>query len=70
MSDEKLLTKKTEVKVFMEKLLCPKCKVEMINKHPDYSLATYPPTYVYSCPKCDKTVCTHIVYPKITYEEI
>ena len=66
------MIKKTEVKVFIEKLYCDECGEEMKEVEPSMVLTTYPPQYMYYClnPECSlkgKTIYTHHHYPYIYY---
>ena len=62
------MIRKCKVQSFITNIICDKCNEIMSSN--DTVLATYPPIYVYVCPKCGKVEKSHEAYPLITYEEI
>lgn len=63
------MIRKCKVQSFMTNIICDKCN-EIMSSNNNTVLATYPPIYIYVCPKCGDVKQSHEVYPLITYEEI
>jgi hypothetical protein len=57
--------KKTEVKTFESKLICPNCKIDMTFYQ---SIGTL--QHLHICNKCGYKEIMSIIYPVITYEKI
>ena len=64
------MIKKTEVKVFIEKLYCDECGGEMCMDDMTKMLLTFPPQYSYRCVNCGKTTVMNKPYPITIYEEV
>lgn len=59
---------KNEVKVYLQRLHCSKCGVEM--KKRDIMYLSYPPRFSYDCPKCGYYHEDYYSYPKQVMEEV
>lgn len=64
------MIKKTEVKVFVEKLYCDECGGVMYMNDIAGILLTFPPQYPHKCVNCGKTTIVNEHYPKTIYEEV
>lgn len=60
-----MMLKKQAVDTFVTKVFCPECGAEL--KMDNTVLATYPPKYGYTCPKCKFHQTSYDYYPKIEY---
>lgn len=45
------MIRKCKVQSFMTNIICDKCN-EIMSSNDNTVLATYPPIYIYVCPKC------------------
>lgn len=61
------MIRKREVRTYEARLYCDKCHAEMELLE---TLLSYPPQYVYTCPKCGEEVTMNEKYPNISYEPL
>lgn len=53
------------LEAYLERVWCDECDEELKSDNIEYS--TFPPIYIYTCPKCHKKFEFREEYPKVVY---